>query len=281
MLSNIKNMPMEHVVRIPWVTAAIFLTAVGSFTVVIAASNAAMTSAAIESLVPIVNLLSGDGFTLLGEPQLLWPPGYGLLATPVYLITGNMELAATGVSIAGYFVAVIAAFYAGKTITNSDSSGLLAGITVASTPLVLQATGLLLIVDMAFAAIYLCCFALTAQWIFHGPSLRTAAFLGFLAGTAYLCRPEGAAIALVVPIFMVMMIGRYKDQLGIQRKQGRFLPVAVFYITFLILAVPYVVFLHHHTDSWMISGKTNFNLHAGEKVVHGRAHIDSLWGVES
>jgi hypothetical protein len=50
-----------------------------------------MESDSLRYLIPIHNLFDGKGYTFQGIPQILFPPGLGILAYPFFLVTGDIE----------------------------------------------------------------------------------------------------------------------------------------------------------------------------------------------
>ncbi|MCH7970830.1 MAG: hypothetical protein IH960_07290 [Chloroflexi bacterium] len=236
-------------------------------------SNAALNGATIASLAPMANFIHGNGYTLAGEPSLFWPPGYGLLGLPVYVATGDIEAAGVSVSIMGYIGVVLAGYFAGRFLVG-HRAGLLSAGAISLTQVVVELASSLL-VDIAFAALYVGVFALVVRGYKIRFTPLLVVVLGLLVGIAYLARPEGIALIVMVPAVMLTRVWLSRVQDSTLGQTVRH--VTIFLIVVGIIVSPYALFLHANTGEWSISGKTSFTLYAGEELVYGRAHIDQLW----
>ncbi|MCA9923398.1 MAG: hypothetical protein KC421_13545 [Anaerolineales bacterium] len=61
-------------------------------------------------LLPMHNLMNGFGYTFQGEPMLLLPPGYGILAYFVFLFIRDIEFSGMIVSVLAYLLLIPAVF---------------------------------------------------------------------------------------------------------------------------------------------------------------------------
>lgn len=82
-------------------------------------------------------------------------------------------------------------------------------------------------------------------------------FAGLISALAYLIRPEGMGIVLVAALFML-----YRAR-GRRRSGRAGLQVAALSLGFVVFSLPYPLYLHRDTGSWMISRKTTFVLSSG------------------
>jgi len=86
------------------------------------------------------------------------------------------------------------------------------------------------------------------------PLLRSAGG-GALLGAGYLARPEGFIVAFVMTLFMVLCTIRP----GNGDAKRIWIRLALFWCGFMILALPYMSYLHHVTGHWQLSGKSTLN----------------------
>lgn len=198
------------------------------------------------------SLWAGDGFTRDGEPELHFPPGTPVLLGGAEWLLGDPMLA-TGV-----------VFVVSSTVLLVPLAGIarhLGGDRAAVTATWIGAVAPALTIlpvhqgggsEAPFTLVVLC-----ATWlglVLPRWSARRqvggAALLGGLVGLAYLTRPEGMLLALVlVPVLLV--VGRRASQ----RVRQTLVLLAAFGLAVAVLAAPYVAHLHSHTGRWELTAK--------------------------
>lgn len=125
-------------------------------------------------------------------------------------------------------------------------------------------------------------FAFAGVWIFWKAFTGRKALLfglaGIILGIAYLARPEGFIVFFMLTVFLAGM-GIYclRPETGI-KKLALFL--AGFCCGFILIAFPYMSFLHSETGKWQLSGKTGLNSniireYRGKTAVDQHMRLDS------
>lgn len=236
------------------------------------AANAVMSGSALGSILPLQNLIEGHGFTLRGQPTLLWPPGYGLLAAPVMLVTGSTELGALSVAVVA-FLALLVIVYFGIAARHGSIAGVTGAVLVCYAPYVFS-TASALIVDLAFVSMYVAAFFLYTHANDLRRSRRRYLMLGLLLGLAYLARPEAALVIVLIPSVLIVRI-LANNKASVARLQTTQLLI-VFLIPIILLGAPYISYLSAEAGHFQLSGKTSINLYVGEQIVLGDAHVQEL-----
>ncbi len=80
---------------------------------------------------------------------------------------------------------------------------------------------------------------------------------GMLLGLAYLARPEGFIVSLVMGVFFIGMGFYVFGAMKGLRKSTLF--TGLFWCGFLVMTLPYMAYLHGTTGKWQLSGKTGLN----------------------
>jgi 4-amino-4-deoxy-L-arabinose transferase-like glycosyltransferase len=200
------------------------------------------------------NLVSGAGYAVVpGIPDLHYPPLFPLLLAPLHLLVSDPEWPSNvwyllcgallpwpvwslarrvyGERVA-VWAAILTAAFPLLTI------GPLHWGTFTEPPfLLLLFAGL----DRAHAA-----------WTAVGR--RDHALAGLALGLAYLTRPEGVLYAALAGA-LLLAAARRRDG-----RRRRLTGLAVYVAAFAVLAVPYLLYLHHHTGRWLLTGKTSITL---------------------
>lgn len=204
----------------------------------------------------------GHGFTTVaGMPELHFPPGVPLLLGGIHEVVGGDPHTATNIAavltsaLTILPVAGIARMMGGRRIA------LLAAAIAALAPglVVLPLTSggsagpfTLLVVTTVWLGLR----AATAR---PATALVMAAGAGLGVGLAYLTRPEGIAFTIVVvPLLVLPVLGGWR---GLRHASGRRwkragLLAGAFLVPLLLVAVPYVAYLHDHTGEWELTAKS-------------------------
>jgi len=197
------------------------------------------------------NFLSGKGFThYQGIPDIMFPPGYPLLVGLARQWTGSLVLASDFWFIAAGTFALIPLLLLGEAIFGWRIA-LLAGLLYSLSPAMLAGT---LFAGTLTEPPYL--FFLFSGLYFGYQTLGRDRFLdyfmtGLCFAAAYLIRPEGYLYFLLFFAYRVFRF-LYRAEAG-GRALGR---LALLAVGFLLLALPYVLYLHSVLGSWTLSGKS-------------------------
>jgi 4-amino-4-deoxy-L-arabinose transferase-like glycosyltransferase len=210
------------------------------------------TDGAINALIG-KNIVEGQGFSLFGEPHLIFPPLLPILIAFFFRLTSNLELSAH-LSVISFALLSIPLFYLlvrelfsekvaaistaflgfNGTIVWSYSTFVNPGILVAS--FLLASILILLKTDKNIEAGKL-------------DKIGLAFFiLGVFIGLAYLARPEFFFLFPILMFFNYYRIFQWGKLILI---------LSMFLAGFLIVSLPYICFLHNNLGYWTISGKTN------------------------
>jgi 4-amino-4-deoxy-L-arabinose transferase-like glycosyltransferase len=223
------------------------------------------------------NLREGAGYVGIDMPgkNLMFPPLYPYLIAGLSFIIPSFELAARLISVALGAATVIPVFLLARELYDKRT-GYMAAIIVAVHPLLVhfsatanaEATFIFFLTFASYAAIR----------AIHTPDARYFAAAGALFGLAYLTRIEGAPLAAIaVTVFLCLAILRHRQQnssrASLARDVGR-----VFWVpaAFLILASPYINYLHSETGQWRLEGKSPLNIETAVRVV---LHDEPKWKV--
>jgi 4-amino-4-deoxy-L-arabinose transferase-like glycosyltransferase len=209
-----------------------------------------------------INWWQGHGFTTIsGAPELHFPPGVPFLLGAIHEVVGGDPHTATNVAtvltsaLTILPVAGIARLLGGRRVA------LLAAAIAALAPglVVLPLTSggsagpfTLLVVTTVWLAL--------RSWTARpSAALVMAALAGLGVGLAYLTRPEGIAFAIVVvPMLVLPVLGGRR---GLRHASGSSwkragLLAGAFLVPLLLVAAPYVAYLHRNTGSWELTAKT-------------------------
>ncbi|MBM3190432.1 MAG: glycosyltransferase family 39 protein, partial [Chloroflexi bacterium] len=208
------------------------------------------------------SLLTGNGYTITGVPELHYTPLLPLLAGAVYLLTGNPEL---GTSF--WYVLLGAAlcapiYYLARRVYGPRVAWLSA-LLVALFPGLSSAIlywGTMtepLFIFLVYCALWSIVEAL------HADRAGLYPLAGGLLGLAYLTRPEG--MIWLLSLGALILVGR-----ALRRTLWRWRTLAMlalYALAFVILATPYAAFLHRHTGRWLGTGKLSITYDIGEAVM--------------
>lgn len=197
------------------------------------------------------NLATGHGFTLFGYPHAFFNPLTPIAIVPFYFIFWDIDFA-SHVAVITFELLTLALFYfvarrfadarvAAIATLFLSVSGPFVWETVA--PLAQPLASLLTVIFIFFLLQY-------SSVIKSGKTpFFLAMFLGMLAGLLYLNRPEYFFLPGPLVLFLIWINQKYVSH------QRNLTIVLMSVVGFLLLAVPYIIYLHHVLGEWTISGK--------------------------
>lgn len=248
-----------------WSRADLFLRGVlaASVSLWLCWRNPNIGADALGYMIPIQNLMSGNGYTMGGVVNIYNSPGYGLTIWFVNLFIRDLEYAAMAVSGLSYLALVTMAGWLGDRF-DGRTGGWLAGLFVALSPLAMTHSYLSL-ADPLFAAMLMGCFCHFVASDTIGWDIRRSLVQGGLLGLSCLIRPD---TVIILP-FVICWIGlrswgslRRSSTAENGTVKGHVLSFVVLGM-FLFVMLPYIVFLHGQTGNWTVSNKIGFALLGG------------------
>jgi 4-amino-4-deoxy-L-arabinose transferase-like glycosyltransferase len=185
--------------------------------------------------------------------SVVWSPFYPFMIFIFSLVVGSLETSAFAVSIFLGSLMVVPFFFLAKRIFNYPSAYLGSFLVVFFPALVANSVVPL---SEATYTFFLLCTILAGWLLISKPTYISAFAFGILGAICYLTRPESlVAFALMLLVFGIMEIKR-----KLIRKWQTFVLLLISLLGFLILAFPYIEFMHSQTGHWILSGKTAHNI---------------------
>jgi hypothetical protein len=200
-----------------------------------------------------------------GAPELWFPPLYPLLIGVMNHAAGiDPIVAARAISLAFTVLTLALLWVACRRMISA--SNLFLGMTLmlfASNPLI-QQQALLVLSESTATALMLAAFVVWQT--FSGASPAHSALLGALSGLSYLTRPEGA-----IPLVIWTAI-----DCSARRSRRIIVGYAIAWLSFSMVAVPYLAYLHRHTGRTALSNKFAITLASGRAIYYRcpREYID-------
>jgi len=204
------------------------------------------------------NLLAGNGFTYTGSPELHFPPLHPLLVGLFSLMTGDMEMASNIENAIFGGLLLLPVFAIALRIYGSQTAWLTA-ILLALFPSLtvnvlywgtMSEPPFLFLLFLA-GALFLAALDEQRLWMFPAA--------GAVIGLAYLTRNEAIAFFGGLLIFALVWLWTSARSLP----SNTWYAVGWFALSFMLVASPYIWYLHLYTGQWMISGKLQITWNAG------------------
>lgn len=212
------------------------------------------------------SLWSGGGFTLTGAPEVHYPPLFPALFGATWKLVGSPELATNlWLVIAGALLVLPVHALAARVFDRRVA--LLAALLVAVFP---GLTTSILYWGSMTEPVFVLLLYLAAWLVLRGVEAgdwRRPAAAGALLGLAYLGRPEavGWVASLAAAAVAVCWLA------GRSRVLRTAAIVAALGLGFAVFAAPYVLYLHHQTGRWLLSGKLGITYELGGAVLKSDA----------
>ncbi len=208
------------------------------------------------------NLATGRGFSVAGHAELHYAPLFPLAAAAFYRLLGDLEAASDAVYVLAGAALIVPYFALARRLFGGRVAAA-ASLLVALCP-ALNAS-VLYWGTMTEPLYLLCVFA--GLWFLwnaaEGSSVRHGVAAGVCFAAAYLTRPEGSFYAaLGVAVLAVGIVARR------QVRSGRaWAALGGFVLAALLVALPYLVYIHGQTGRWMVSGKLGVTYDIGRAVL--------------
>ncbi len=235
-------------------------------------NNPNMELDALGYLLPIHNFVAGKGYTYRGSPHIFYPPGYGVLSYIIFLFVKDIELSGMLASAFCYLLSIPTTYYIAKFLFDTRCA-MLAAFFVTFCPTSLN-YGYATLSDVSFSFFLLLSFYVYIKVLLDKNNVFKSILLGALLGFMYLIRPEGFIVAVFALFFLfVFSISSMRPlklhNLSFVRLWKVFFHPALTLLAFLSLALPYILFLHHHTQTWTFTAKTSHVIRTAGKVSKG------------
>jgi 4-amino-4-deoxy-L-arabinose transferase-like glycosyltransferase len=185
--------------------------------------------------------------------SVVWSPFYPFMIFIFSFVVGSLETSAFAVSIFLGSLMVVPFFFLAKKIFNYKSAFLGSLLVVFFPALVADSV---MPLSEATYAFFLLLTLLCGWFLISKRSYIYALLFGLLSGICYLTRPEFlVAFAFILLVFVIIEVkGR------LRKKSQTFILLSISLLGFLILAFPYMEFMHSQTGHWILSGKTAHNV---------------------
>jgi 4-amino-4-deoxy-L-arabinose transferase-like glycosyltransferase len=215
------------------------------------------------------NLFSGKGLSLRGGPELIHPPFYPILIGLFWFFTHNLEYSGQMVSIIATALLVIPIYYLAKQMYGRKVALVCAGFTIVFPPLVYGSTEIRC--EPLYTWLLMSSVALNWQTL-RSTNIFWASLTGLMIGLAYLTHSIGI---IFIPIFIIFLLF---SRFFISRPTKKLIlaKVVLLLASFIIVSLPYWVFLHRHTGKWLISGNTAYIQFSEAHLSGGNLEKDSF-----
>ena len=220
------------------------------------------------------NIVTGRGFTFIGIPELHYTPLFPLVSGLLYLLLHNLEAASKVCFVvlgAGLVLPVYWLARAAYGVREARVAGLLVAALPALTSHILYWGSMSepLYLFLLFSGLWL----VWRAWQEGGVWLPAAA--GLCLTLAYLARPEGLIyVGAALACLLLAGLGRLRE---------RWRGVAALAAVFVLLAAPYIIYLHQETGVWMLTGKT-WTAYTQDRALANKDWVafDAMtWGLDS
>jgi 4-amino-4-deoxy-L-arabinose transferase-like glycosyltransferase len=199
--------------------------------------------------------------------SMVWPPFYPFMIFLFSLVVGSLESAAFAVSLVLGSLVVLPLFFLAKKVFDYRVAYLGSVLVVFFPTLIV--TSLVPLSEATYTFFLL--FTLVAGWsLMMKRSYLSAIAFGLLSGICYLTRPEFlVCFGLLLLVFLVFQIKRKS-----QKTASVLTLLAVGVVGFLVLALPYIHFMHSQSGHWILSGKTAHNVLKQKAYAKGMNYLE-------
>jgi 4-amino-4-deoxy-L-arabinose transferase-like glycosyltransferase len=199
--------------------------------------------------------------------SMVWSPFYPFMISLFSLVAGNLESAAYAASLLLGSLVVVPFFFLARRIFDYRAAYLGSVLVVFFPALIVTSAVPLSEATYTFFLLV----TLLAGWLLISKRSYVYAFLfGLFSGICYLTRPEFLVGFVFVLLLLVILELKKKSR----RKTPTLALFLVCLIGFLILAFPYVKFMHSQSGHWILSGKTAHNVLKQEAYSRGLSYLE-------
>ncbi len=185
--------------------------------------------------------------------SVVWSPFYPFMITLFSFVVGSLETATFAVSLFLGSLVVVPFFFLAKEIFDYRSA-YLGSLLVVFFPTLVVISELPL--SEATYTFFLLTTLLFGWLLISKRSYVFAILFGIFGGVCYLTRPE--FLVAFISILLVFLIVEIKKKAN--KKSHPFALLLICLVSFLILVLPYIKFMHSQSGHWILSGKTAHNI---------------------
>jgi 4-amino-4-deoxy-L-arabinose transferase-like glycosyltransferase len=204
------------------------------------------------------SLMAGTGWRIYDGSWARVDPGFGMLSYVFFLMFRDIELSGMLVNALAYLLMIPAVYFVVDFMFGKRTA-LLAAFLVTFYPTLISYSYLNLS-DVVFTCLLIFGFSLYVRILLDRNTIRRSAALGLVLGIAYLTRAaEGLLVAgLVLVSLLILTIAKRKQHFFASVPSLFWAPgIAVF--IFLVVASPYVVFIHSQTAVWTFTSQVLYS----------------------
>jgi 4-amino-4-deoxy-L-arabinose transferase-like glycosyltransferase len=206
------------------------------------------------------NLVAGRGYVGLAMEgvELMFPPLFPLMIAAGSYVVGSSYLAAQLIALSAGVVLLLLVFGIVRDLYNEKTA--LVAVGVASLhPVLIKLSGTSWVEGPYITLLMACVYFMNR--VRRSPEYLSWSLVGAFAGLAYLTSPQALLFPFVFLISQLLM--RQNRNLVTFRR------VAVLVGSFVVLALPYVIFLSTSTGTLRLEGKTIVNNELGSRLLRG------------
>ena len=203
-------------------------------------------------------IVSGDFLSALRHD---YHPLYSLIMAVLYNVIPNMELSGTIISVLFGTLTVVVFYLIGKSVFDQKVS-FVSSVILAFHPYAVRFSADI-ISDSTYFFLFISALGL-GYFAIVNRKLLLFALTGICSALAYLTRPEGVGIIIIVVFWCAL-----KDcaRIKILWKE-KLISILILVVSFLVFSMPYLVFIKQDTGSWSLTKKKKVSNLAGlEKVI--------------
>jgi len=188
-------------------------------------------------------------------------PLYSLIMAVLYNVIPNMELSGTIISVLFGTLTVVVFYLIGKSVFDKKVS-FVSSVILAFHPYAVRFSADI-ISDSTYFFLFISALGL-GYFAITNRKLLLFALTGICSALAYLTRPEGVGIIIIVAFWCVL-----KDFVKIKELwKVKLVSILILVVSFLAFSIPYIVFIKQDTGSWSLTKKKKASNLAGlEKVL--------------
>ena len=221
------------------------------------------------------NLVAGKGYVgLWNVPEVMFPPLYPILIAAFSLATRDFDLAARLVSLTIGTCLVLPVFFIALRMYGRRVAFISASM-IAFHPLLIALSGSVysevVFLTVLMGGVYWGTESLRLE---KATKVRNSILCGMCLGLAYLTRPEGIALPVLVCVAIILVA-------LFEQKGPKTAAVACLLVltSFAVVATPYVAFLSYHTGRFRVEGKSDIVFSITQRMNSGMNYLEATHGI--